>query len=124
MSLETVLSITRALSESHRLRAYAALQSGEMCVCEIIELLGLAPSTVSRHMAVLHQAGLVQSRKSGRWIHYRRTAPAEMPGEVRSLLRALMRSIEEAPQIRRDRESLETIGARAGRPAAMCCDSR
>jgi DNA-binding transcriptional ArsR family regulator len=47
------------------------LTAGELCVCQIIEMLGLAPSTVSKHMSILRQAGLVETRKEGRWIYYR-----------------------------------------------------
>ncbi len=49
-----------------------ALGPKEFCVCQIVELLGLAPSTVSKHMAILKQARLVNSRKEGRWMFYRR----------------------------------------------------
>lgn len=65
------LNITKALSDENRVRALMALAGGELCVCQIIELLGLAPSTTSKHMAILHQAGLVDTRKEGRWIYYR-----------------------------------------------------
>jgi DNA-binding transcriptional ArsR family regulator len=44
---------------------------GELCVCQIIELLGLVPSTVSKHMSILKQAGLVENRKEARWMYYR-----------------------------------------------------
>jgi len=47
------------------------LSGGELCACQIIEMLGLAPSTVSKHMSILRQAGLVETRKEGRWIYYR-----------------------------------------------------
>jgi len=47
------------------------LRDGELCVCQIIEALGLAPSTVSKHMAILRQAGLVEARKAGQWMYYR-----------------------------------------------------
>jgi DNA-binding transcriptional ArsR family regulator len=48
-----------------------ALRRGELCVCQITELFGLAPSTVSKHLSILYQAGLAESRKDGRWIYYR-----------------------------------------------------
>jgi ArsR family transcriptional regulator len=48
-----------------------ALRSGELCVCQLIKLLKLAPSTVSKHMSILKQAGLVESRKDSRWVYYR-----------------------------------------------------
>lgn len=47
------------------------LTKGELCVCQLIELLGLAPSTVSKHMSILYHAGLVETRKEGRWMYYR-----------------------------------------------------
>jgi ArsR family transcriptional regulator, arsenate/arsenite/antimonite-responsive transcriptional repressor len=68
--MKEFLGLTKALSDESRVRALMALMGGELCVCQIIELLGLAPSTVSKHMAILHQAGLVETRKEGRWIYY------------------------------------------------------
>ena len=46
------------------------LRHGELCVCQIIEMLALAPSTVSKHMSILRQAGLVEGHKDGRWMYY------------------------------------------------------
>ncbi len=69
-SMEQFTNITKALSDPHRVRALVALNHGELCACQVIELLGLAPSTVSKHMSILKAAGLVRSRKDGRWIHY------------------------------------------------------
>jgi len=65
------LAITNALSDAPRVRALVALRQGELCLCQLIELLELAPSTVSRHMSLLRQAGLVEQRKQGRWHYYR-----------------------------------------------------
>ena len=66
-----ILNITKALSDENRIRALMMLTGGELCVCQIIEMLGLAPSTVSKHMSILRQAGLVETHKEGRWIYYR-----------------------------------------------------
>jgi ArsR family transcriptional regulator len=52
-------------------RILLALRRGELCVCQITELFGLATSTVSKHLSILNQAGLVLSRKSERWVYYR-----------------------------------------------------
>ncbi len=70
-SLEELILIAKALSEEHRIKVLYVLQNGELCACDIIGYLGLAPSTVSRHLAVLKQSGLVSSRKSGRWVFFR-----------------------------------------------------
>ena len=64
------MAIVKALADENRVRALMALRERELCVCEIIELLGLAPSTVSKHLSILYQAGLLESRKDGRWVYY------------------------------------------------------
>ena len=61
----------RALGDESRMRAVLALRQGELCVCQIVELLELAPSTVSEHLRILKEAGLVKGRKKGRWVYYR-----------------------------------------------------
>jgi ArsR family transcriptional regulator len=64
------MAITKALSDSSRVRVLLALREGELCVCQITELFGFAPSTVSKHLSVLHHAGLILSRKAERWVYY------------------------------------------------------
>jgi DNA-binding transcriptional ArsR family regulator len=65
------MAIAKALADESRVRLLMFLRGGELCVCQIIEMLGLAPSTVSKHLSVLQRAGLVEGRKEGRWIYYR-----------------------------------------------------
>jgi ArsR family transcriptional regulator, arsenate/arsenite/antimonite-responsive transcriptional repressor len=65
------LAITKALADPNRLRILLALRRGELCVCQITEMFGLATSTVSKHLSILHRAGLILSRKSERWVYYR-----------------------------------------------------
>ena len=66
--LDTAVTIARALGHSARLRTIAMLRSGELCVCQIRAVLGLAPSTVSAHLRELRRAGLTAERKEGRWV--------------------------------------------------------
>ena len=68
--MKDFLNITKALADENRLRMLLALQNGELCVCQITELMGLATSTVSKHLSVLYQAGLLNARKEGRWMYY------------------------------------------------------
>ena len=103
-----ILEITKALADGNRLRALMALATGELCVCQIIELLGLAPSTVSKHMAILRQARLVEARKEGRWMYYR-LADQRVDGPVRGILNWLERSLAETSQIAEDRRKLKEI---------------
>lgn len=63
-------NIFKALSEPIRLRIMVMLTSGELCVCDLTELLGLPQSTVSRHMSRLKAVGLVADRRAGKWVHY------------------------------------------------------
>jgi ArsR family transcriptional regulator, arsenate/arsenite/antimonite-responsive transcriptional repressor len=64
------IAVTKALSDANRVRTLMFLQGGELCLCQIIKMLALAPSTVSKHMAVLHNARLIESRKEGRWVFF------------------------------------------------------
>jgi ArsR family transcriptional regulator len=69
--LETVDSF-RALGDSIRVRLFHLLSlRDELCVCQLTEAMHLPQSTVSRHLAILRHAGLVDTRRQGKWIHYR-----------------------------------------------------
>lgn len=60
----------KALSDKNRLVILKMLKNGELCACEIIKKLDLKQPTISHHMKVLQDAGLVNGRKAGKWIHY------------------------------------------------------
>ena len=70
-TLRNTVQITKALADRQRLRLMMLLRPGEVCACRLVETLGLAPSTVSRHLSLLCDAGLVQGRRQGRWTYYR-----------------------------------------------------
>ena len=65
------MAITKALSDPNRVRIVLALRHGELCVCQITALFNFAPSTVSKHLSILRDAGLIVSRKTERWVYYR-----------------------------------------------------
>jgi len=68
------VTILKALADPVRLRLFYLLSLGnEICVCHLTEALELPQSTISRHLAVLRHAGLVSTRRDGKWIHYRMT---------------------------------------------------
>ena len=104
-SMQSFLNITKALADESRLRMLLALQHGELCVCQLTELLGLAMSTVSKHLSVLYQAGLVSVRKEGRWMYYSLpgkgapNAAREAVAWVRRSLKASERSAEDAKRL-------------------------
>ncbi len=68
--MRELLAVMKALADPSRLRIVAALDGRELCLCQIVELLGLATSTVSRHMSILEQAA-GRPRKEGRWTYFR-----------------------------------------------------
>ncbi len=70
-SLPDLVQVYKALGHPARLRIVAMLRTGELCACQITVVLGLAPSTVSAHLAELRRSGLITERKDGRWVYYR-----------------------------------------------------
>ncbi len=99
--MHEILSITKALSDETRVRALLSLKDGELCLCQIIEVLGLAPSTVSKHMNVLQQARLVERRKRGKW-HFYRLAEAEDEPAARRALAWVLAELRDNPLIAED----------------------
>ncbi len=69
LDIDSAVAVARALGHPARLRTVAMLRSGELCPCQITEVLGLASSTVSAHLKELKQAGLIVERKDGRWVY-------------------------------------------------------
>ena len=60
----------KALGHPARLRILSLLRGGELCVCQVTEILGFAPSTISEHLSLLRRAGLVEERKEAKWVFY------------------------------------------------------
>ena len=69
--LELFESVSRSIADSTRVRILKMLEPGELCVCQITAILGLAPATVSKHLSLLKMSGLLSQRKQGRWVYYR-----------------------------------------------------
>jgi ArsR family transcriptional regulator, arsenate/arsenite/antimonite-responsive transcriptional repressor len=70
-SLADLVEAAKGLAHPARLRLLGMLATGELCVCQMIAVLGLAPSTVSQHLSVLAHGGLVAERKEGKLVFYR-----------------------------------------------------
>ncbi len=108
MRIRDVLDVTGALCDLSRLRALCALEGQQLCVCQIVDLLELAPSTVSKHMSVLHGARLVESRKEGRWVYYR-LAGEEAPPEAREALDWALKHMRRTNPAKEDAQRLKEI---------------
>jgi DNA-binding transcriptional ArsR family regulator len=118
------LAIMKALADPNRLRVVVALRGRELCLCQVVELLGLAHSTVSRHMSILQQARLVDARKDGRWNYFRLAEDPDRPEAVQAAV-LVVQSLERDAQIQDDVKHLKQILKM--NPEALCrrqCDDR
>lgn len=116
--MDEFITIAKALSDSNRVRTLHALRGGELCVCRIIALLGLAPSTVSKHMMVLKHAGLVTSRKQERWIYYRLSDSSHENKKVWSALEWIFNALSDDEQIISDAATM--VGILRQNPEVLC----
>ena len=107
-SLKSTLRVTKALADVQRVRILLLLEHGELCVCQIIEVLGLAPSTVSKHLSLLSSAELVEMRKDGRWAYYR-LPDGDAADSVRPLLEWLKETLKDDATIEQDAALLEDV---------------
>ena len=74
--MELVLA-AKAFADPTRVRILAALRGRELCVCELSDALGVSQSTLSTHLRVIRAAGLVRTRKAGKWVYYAPEPEAE-----------------------------------------------
>lgn len=108
MNLREFMAVSKALADENRIRLLLALQHGELCVCQITELLGLAVSTTSKHLSILYQAGLLDSRKEGRWTYY--SLPGKgTPTATREAVAWVRRSLAESKQAAEDAKRLQKV---------------
>lgn len=103
--MQSQLEQLKALSDRNRLRVIAALlHREELCACHISEMLGVSAATASRHMEILIRSKLVESRKDGRWVHYKLSP--NFPRQIREWLKI---PLSEDSNIKQDVESVNKI---------------
>jgi ArsR family transcriptional regulator, arsenate/arsenite/antimonite-responsive transcriptional repressor len=115
-----VAAVAAALGDEGRVRIVAMLRGGELCLCHIIEVLGLAPSTVSRHVSILREAGLIRQRKEGRWHFYRLDGGAGASAAARRAVRWAVSALEGDPTVAADAAHLRRILRKRPEEVAMC----
>lgn len=91
MAASEPVKVLKALADANRLHILELLGRGEQCACVLLENLALSQPTLSHHMKILCDAGLVASRKEGKWIYYTRQAKAL--DEIGAYLQALGRDV-------------------------------
>ena len=103
--LQALDQVFKALADPTRIRILGLLAAGEVCVCHIHESLRLPQPLVSRHLAYLRRAGLVDTRKDGLWVHYRMAARRN--DVTRRLLDAVFHCVGHLPTVAKDGKRLE-----------------
>lgn len=106
--MKEFLDLTKALADENRVRLLLALRDGELCACQLTELIQLAPSTVSKHLFLLKNAGLVESRKEGRWIYFK-LVDKSAPLAVREAIDWVKKSLGKSERARTDAALLAKI---------------
>jgi len=102
--MDTEAQLFKALSEPVRLRIMALLSRGERCVCDLMAVLDMPQSTVSRHLAYLKNAGLINGQRQGAWMFYRLAEPeTELHAGLISLINACF------PELSQSKKDLATL---------------
>jgi ArsR family transcriptional regulator len=104
LDLAPIARLFKALADPDRVRIVALLTHGELCVCHIEEALNDSQPSVSRHLAMLRAAGVVESRREGNWVYYRLSVQRDP--DCRRQLQALVGAFAKRDVLRRDVERL------------------
>lgn len=111
------INFLKQLADETRLRCLVLIErQGEICVCELTHALGLSQPKISRHLAGLRDAGIVQGRRDGQWIYY--SLHSDMPRRARSILSAAVQAVDGLQPYAGD---LSNLASMPDRPGAACC---
>ena len=102
------MTVIKALTDENRVRILMALRDHEMCVCQVTAFLDLSPSTTSKHLSILRQARLIESRKKGKWVYYK-LAGLSGSSVVRDALALVVHGTEHSPAILEDQRRTRHI---------------
>lgn len=117
MSLREYEMVMKAVADPTRVRILKLLEGGEMCVCQVVAILELGQSTISRHLSLLKMAGLVRERQEKKWVHYALDGATTTP-YARKMLAAVKGWLNDDPVVARDRKR-EGIARDIG-PVEIC----
>jgi ArsR family transcriptional regulator len=97
----------RALADRTRLRLINLMGESEICVCFLVEALRMSQPKISRHLACLRRAGIVEARRDGKWIHYRLIDPADE--RAARVMKDVRRWLAEDAEMQRDQARLMKV---------------
>jgi ArsR family transcriptional regulator len=107
----------QALADRTRLRLLNLMGDKELCVCYLVEVLHTPQPKISRHLAYLRGAGIVQARREGKWMHYRLVAPPH--SGAAAILRQTLDALRDEAAMQADRARLEKACCSPRRPRAL-----
>ena len=107
----------KALADRTRLRLISLLGESEVCVCFLVAILKTSQPKISRHLAYLRRAQIVDARREGKWMHYRLVDPPD--DHAARILREVRASLVEHPELQRDREALMKVCCAAQLPVPL-----
>lgn len=111
------INFLKQLADETRLRCLVLLkQQGELCVCELTHALGLSQPKISRHLAGLRDAGIVQGRREGQWIYY--SLHSDIPRWASDILSSSVQAVAGLQPYARDQSNLASM---TNRPGTACC---
>ena len=105
--MSDTVRVFKALSDGTRLRILNILLERECCVCEVMQVLGISQPSASRHLSILHDAGLLKAKKQGIWMNYA-VDPGDMPAYAQEIIKGVRLAMAEMPEARADRQKLQT----------------
>ena len=104
--MRDVAGFHAALADETRLRLLCLIEGGEVCVCHLQDVLKTNQPKISRHLAYLRKAGLVEARRDGKWSHYRLK---ELEADLEKILSQTLTHLKIEPQIKKDLQRLKRV---------------
>jgi len=104
--MKQAVRIFKALGDPTRLRIFKLLEGGELCVCQLMATLKMGQSRISRHLSILKEAGLIEDRRQGKWVHYRLRSQKELKN-----LLLVLKPLDTEITVKKDRTHIVAVSA-------------
>ena len=110
--MKDLTNLFKALADGTRLKIIGLLLERELCVCEIVDILGMSQPRISRHLKILEQAGILHSWREGKWAHY--TIEKEMPDYCKTLLSGAKEGLYQNKMVKIDLQKIKKVKRKMG----------
>jgi ArsR family transcriptional regulator, arsenate/arsenite/antimonite-responsive transcriptional repressor len=102
------VNVLKALSDPNRIRIMKMVFERELCMCELREILDLSNSTVSKHLTILRDAGLLLDSKDGKWVNFQLNDKSEYRF-IRSVITLLQKSFDDDEAVQEDLKKVHKV---------------